>query len=146
MFPLSRREAIRLGSVVCSTSLAGCIDLSWSEEQEARLTKIALQNHTADEQSVLVIVEDEGEQVYGEFTAVPPADGDSPTVREVEDVPEEPGVYDVYFNLARRPEDIEGEFWATADNTDITCREYRLDIKPDDRGEPQFGIYRSDGC
>ena len=143
---LSRRGVLQLSGAICSTSLAGCIDLSWSDEQEARLTKIELQNHTEYDQVVLVIVEDDGEQVYGETTAVPPAEGDSPSVREVEDIPDEPGVYDVYFNLAQRPEDIEGEFWARADNTDITCREYRLNIKPDDDREPQFGIYRSDGC
>lgn len=143
---LSRREVLRLSGALCGSSVAGCIDLSWSDEEEARLAKIELQNYTEDEQSVLVIVEDDGEQVYGEFTAVPPADGGSPSVREVEDIPDEPGVYDVYFNLARRPEDIEGEFWARADNTDITCRAYRLNIQSDDDGEPQFGIYRSAGC
>lgn len=143
---LSRRRSLQLSGVICSMSLAGCVNISWSDEQEARLSKIEFQNHTEDEQSVLVIIEDDGEQVYGEFTAVPPADGDSPSIREVEDIPREPGIYDVYFNLARRPEDIEGEFWAKADNTAITCREYRINIEPDENGEPQFGIYRSDGC
>ena len=143
---LSRRSALRLSGVVCSASLAGCVDVSWSDDQEARLTRVELHNYTEYEQSVLVIVKDDGEQVYGEFTAVPPADGDSPSVREVEGTPDEPGIYDVYFNLARRPEEVEGEFWARADNTDTTCREYRVTIEPDDSEEPQFGIYRADGC
>lgn len=127
-------------------SVVGCIDISSSDEQEARLSKIELQNNTEDEQSVLVIVKEDGEQVYGDFTAVPPADGDSSSMQEVEDIPREVGVYDGYFNLARRLEEIEGEVWARAENTDIMCREYRLTIQPDSNGEPQFGIYRSDGC
>lgn len=140
----SRRRFLQGGSIICSMGLAGYFEVAWSEQQEARIGTVEFHNYTTDEQSVLVIVEDDGEQVYGEFTAVPPADSESPTVREVEDLPEAPGVYDIYFNLARRPEDTEGEFWARAANTDADCRAYRFTIQPDDTNEPQFGIYRSE--
>jgi len=141
--PLSRRGALQFGGMICSLGLAGCIDLSRSEEQTSRINKIEFHNYTPNEQSVLVIVEDDGEQVYDGFTAVPPAVDGSPTVEKVEDLPVESGVYDIYFNLARRPEDIEGEFWARADDTDAECREYRLNIELDDNGEPLFGVYQS---
>ena len=146
MPPLSRRDALQGGGVICAITLAGCVSVSQSDQQETRLTGIELENHTADEQSVLVIVEDDGEQVYGEFTAVQPADDDAPEVRAVPDLPGTSGVYDVYFNLARRPEKIEGEFWARAENTDADCREYRVTIREDDDGDPMLGVYRSDGC
>lgn len=147
MSPLSRREVLRTGVVACGAGIAGCLDISWSDDDhEARLTGITFENHTDDEQSVLVIVEDDGEQVYGDFTAVPPADDEPPTIREVSDLPDDAGVYDVFFNLARRPEDIEGEYWARADNTAVSCREYRVAIRDDEDGEPQFGVYRSEGC
>ena len=143
---LSRREVLQGGGVICGGCLAGCTVSLDSENEESRVTKIELQNHTSDEQSVLVIIEDDGDQVYGEFTAVSPGTEDSPEVREVKDIPPDPGVYDIYFNLARRPEDIEGEFWARAGNTDAECREYVVTIRADDNGEPQLGIYRSDDC
>ena len=57
-----------------------------------------------------------------------------------------PAFLELPDGLARRAGDIDGEFWARADKTDITCREYRLNIESDDTGEPQFGIYRSNGC
>lgn len=147
MSPISRRDALRTGALACGVLLAGCLDeVTWSEKAQARLTSVVLENYTGDEQSVLVIVEDDGEQVYGDFTAVPPAEGETPTTQEVSDLPENPGAYDIYFNLARRPEDIEGEYWARADNTAVSCRGYRIAIRADDEGEPQFGIYRSGGC
>lgn len=142
----SRRKVLRAGGVLCSVSLAGCVDWVRSAEQEARLTDITLQNHTSDEQSVLVIIEDGSEQVYDGFTAVPPADDESPVSRNVTDIPEEPGVYDIYFDLARRPEAVEGEFWARAENIDVDCREYLVEIRTDETGKPWLGIYRSNGC
>lgn len=147
MSPTSRRDALRTGTLACGVLLAGCLEASWSEAQaQARLTSVVLENYTGDEQSVLVIVEDDGEQVYGDFTAVPPAEGEAPTTQEVSDLPESPGAYDIYFNLARRPGDVEGEYWALANNTAVSCRGYRVAIRADDEGEPQFGIYRSGGC
>ena len=144
MTPSSRRRFLQSGGVLCSLGFAGCIDVFRSKQQEARIGTVEFHNHTTDEQSILVIVENsDEEQVYGDFTAVPPADGESATVREVKGLPEAPGVYDIKFELARRPDRVEGEFWARAANTDVQCRAYRLTIEPDETGEPQFGIYRS---
>ena len=144
MSPIFRRQFLQSTGLLCSMGVAGCLDVSRSEDQEARIGTVEFHNYTTDEQSVLVIVEDDGEQVYDGFTAVPPADGESPTIREVKNLPETRGVYDIYFDLARRPEATEGEFWARAANTDAECRAYELTIEMDDTGEPQFGIYRSE--
>ncbi|MDG5759013.1 hypothetical protein QA600_06630 [Natronococcus sp. A-GB1] len=143
---VSRRKILLAASCVCSAGIAGCTGSFRSPEREARLLEVELRNHTADYQSVLVIVEDDGEQVFDGITSLPPADEGSPTTRTVENLPEEPGVYNVYFNLARRPDDVEGEFWARAANTNADCRAYRIDVESDDVGEPLFGIYRADGC
>lgn len=144
---LSRRTTLGSAGLLTVGALAGCIEISIGDrEHQARLTRITVENFTRDEQSVLVIIEDDGEQIYGEFTAVPPAKKDEPSVSQVDGLPTEPGDYDVYFNLARRPEDVEGEFWARAANSKATCREYDVRIRSDEDGLPQLGMYRSDGC
>lgn len=108
------------------------------------LTAVEIHNGTENEQSVSIRIAEDDETLYDEVETVPPEEEDGPSITEIADLPEDPGSYEVAFDLDRQRDD-DGEYRERLDENGPECRGFILSIRPDSAGL-ELRVHRLSGC
>ena len=145
---LSRRDALRAGvGVAASVGLAGCS--TGPELAEFRLLSVRLMNTHEEPHSGTVLVVEDGEPIYRSTIDADGADDPYVGGGAFEDLPTEPGRYELYgwHRNAATDEWSHLSFDADPLSTDgVSCVDVMLRIEPDPEAGVRSFFLRSLGC
>jgi hypothetical protein len=126
MNSLTRRAALRLGSVTLASGVAGCLGFGQQSPTTTELAELGVTNRTPNPQTANIVILDGDEPVYWQTKQVPAAEGDEGGAVSFEGLPTDPADYVVHVRINSQPESEWERFDSAA--YDASCLSLRVTI------------------